>query len=297
MQFSVTVPATTANLGPGFDCLGLSLALYNTLEVRPREEGFIVTIEGEGQGVIAVDHTNMMVEAMKRLSATVGRPLPSVHLHQINHIPVSSGFGSSAAAVLAGCLAANRLLQAPLSPEELLSLAVVMEGHPDNMVPAYYGGLVLAGSNGDRLLVEQLPVADLRVLVVLPNFALSTVEARAVLPRQVPLADAIFNLGRVGLLIRALAEGDFDRLGAAMRDRLHQPYRVPLIPGMQEAFDAARSAGAAGVALSGAGPGVIAFAERDHETIAAAMSEAFAAAGLDSRYWTLEIDRRGSRLA
>ena len=296
MSFTVIVPATTANLGPGFDCLGLSLALYNTLEVHPREEGLLVTIEGEGEGIIAIDHRNMMVDAMLRLAAEVGRVLPAVHLHQSNEIPVSSGLGSSAAAVLAGLLAANRLMEEPLTPEELLALAVTIEGHPDNMAPAFYGGLVLAGANGGRLQVEQLPVADLRVAVVLPHFDLSTVEARHVLPRDVPFSDAVYNLGRLGLLLPALAQGDYDKLGVAMRDRLHQPYRVPLIPGMQAAFDAAAAAGAQSVALSGAGPGVIAFAAREHEAVATAMRRAFAGAGLDSRAWILDIDHAGCRI-
>lgn len=296
MSFSVTVPATTANLGPGFDCLGLALGLYNTLEVRLREEGLLITIEGEGQGVISLDHSNMMVEAMQRLFARAQCTFPPVHLHQINQIPVSSGLGSSAAAVLAGVLAANRLLEQPLPLNQVLALAVAMEGHPDNMVPAFHGGLVLAGDYGDQLVVEKLPIADFRVVVVLPHFALPTVEARAVLPRQVPFPDAVFNLGRMGLLLRALALGDFAMLDKAMHDRLHQPYRVPLIPGMQAAFHAARSAGAQGVALSGAGPGVIAFAQRDHHSVAAAMGQAFATAGLDSRSWILDIDRQGFRI-
>ena len=296
MQFTVTVPATTANLGPGFDCLGLAVALYNTLEVRSREEGLLVSVEGEGQGLIALDHSNLMVAAMQRLAAHVGRPLPGLHLRQINHIPVSSGLGSSAAATLAGVLAANRLLDEPLSPGELLDMAVTIEGHPDNMAPALFGGLILANRDGERLLLEQLPIAEQRVVVVLPQFALSTFEARAVLPRQVSLADTVFNLGRVGLLLRALAEGDYEKLDKAMDDRLHQPYRLPLIPGMQAAFAAARAAGAQGVALSGAGPSAVAFAARSHEAVADAMRGAFAAAGLESRAWILEIDREGSRV-
>lgn len=297
MQLSVTVPATTANLGPAFDCLGLALSLYNTLEVSPREEGLLVTVEGEGAGHIAVDHTNMMVGAMQRLYEHVDRPFPSLHLRQINQIPVTSGLGSSAAAALSGLLAANRLLGDPLSPSELLELAVTIEGHPDNMAPALYGGLVLASQEDDHLLVEHLPIADLRVVVVVPAFTLPTVQARAVLPREVSFTDAIFNLGRVGLLIRALSEGNYDKLSAAMHDRLHQPYRVPLIPGMQAAFHAARAAGARGVALSGAGPGVIAFAPRNHEAIAQAMCQTFAGAGLDSRSWILDIDHQGSLIS
>lgn len=297
MHLSVTVPATTANLGPAFDCLGLALTLYNTLEVSPREEGLLITVEGEGAGQIAVDHTNMMAGAMQRLYDHVGRPFPSLHLRQINHIPVASGLGSSAAAALGGLIAANKLLGEPLSAAELLEVAVTIEGHPDNMAPALYGGLVLANRDSDHLLVEHLPIADLRVVVVVPAFTLPTVQARAVLPREVSFPDVIFNLGRVGLLVRALGEGDYQKLASAMRDRLHQPYRVPLIPGMQAAFHAARAAGAHGVALSGAGPGAIAFAPHGHEAIAAAMSRAFAEAGLDSRSWILEIDHHGSRIS
>lgn len=297
MQFTVTVPATTANLGPAFDCLGLALTLYNTLEISPREEGLLVTVEGEGAGHIAVDHTNMMVGAMQRLYRHVDRPFPNLHLRQINNIPVASGLGSSAAAALSGLLAANRLLGDPLSAGELLELAITIEGHPDNMAPALYGGLVLAGRERDHLLVEHLPVADFRVVVVVPRFTLSTIQSRAALPREVPFSDAIFNLGRAGLLIRALGEGNFEKLSTAMHDRLHQPYRVPLIPGMHAAFHAARAAGAHGVALSGAGPGVIAFAPDNHEAIAAAMRRAFQDAGLHSRDWILEIDHHGSRIS
>lgn len=297
MQLTVTVPATTANLGPAFDCLGLALGLYNTLEVSPREDGLLVTVEGEGAGHIAVDHTNLMVGAMQRLYAHVGQPFPNLHLRQINHIPVASGLGSSAAAALSGLLAANRLLGNPLSPPELLELAVTIEGHPDNMAPALYGGLVLASQEHDHLLVDHLPVADMRVVVTVPAFRLPTVQSRAALPRDVSFADAIFNLGRVGLLIRALGDGDYEKLATAMNDRLHQPYRVPLIPGMQAVFHAARAAGARGVALSGAGPGVIAFAPDKHEAIAAAMRRTFAEANLDSRSWILEIEHQGSRVS
>jgi len=297
MQLTVTVPATSANLGPGFDCLGLALALYNTLEVSPREEGLLVTVEGEGQGLIAGDLSNMMVQAMQRLFTHAGHSLPGLHLRQINRIPIGSGLGSSAAATLAGLLAANRLLHEPLSPEQLLDMAVAIEGHPDNMAPALYGGLILANREGEQLLVERLPVADMRVIVVLPHFALPTAEARAVLPPHVPFADAVFNLGRVGLLVRSLGEGNYEQLATAMHDRLHQPYRLSLIPGMQTAFEAARAAGARGVALSGAGPGVIAFAPTAHEIIAAAMQHTFAKAGLESRSWILRIDREGSQVS
>lgn len=297
MNFTVTVPATTANLGPGFDCLGLALGLYNTLEVSRREEGLLVSVEGEGRGTIALDQTNLMVAAMQRLFAEAGEPMPGLHLRQHNCIPVGSGLGSSAAAALAGLLAANRLLGDRLSTEALLDLAVRIEGHPDNMAPALYGGLVLAIRSAKGLVVEPLPVADLRVVVVLPAFRLATVEARAALPASVPLADAVYNAGRVGLLVRALQTGDLHKLGLAMDDRLHQPFRTPLVPGMAQAFAAARAAGAQGVALSGAGPSLVAFAAQGHAALAAAMQQAFAEAGLESRVWVLGVDRQGSRVS
>ncbi len=297
MHFTVTVPATTANLGPGFDCLGLALALYNTLEVSLREDGLLVSVAGEGQGSLALDETNLMVAAMQRLYAHVGRSMPALHLQQKNCIPVGSGLGSSAAATLAGLLAANHLLGAPLSRMQLLELALDIEGHPDNIAPALLGGLVLASRDEAGLTVQPLPVAGLRPLVVVPTFSLATTAARRALPRQVALEDAVFNAARLGLLLQALAEGDYDGLERAMVDRLHQPYRLPLVPGMAEAVAAARAAGARGVALSGAGPGVVALAEGKHEEIAQAIQGAFDQAGLQSRRWLLDVDRQGSRIS
>jgi homoserine kinase len=194
-------------------------------------------------------------------------------------------------------LAANALLDNPLSRSDLLLLAAQMEGHPDNVAPALYGSLVLVNGDGERLYVEQIPIPPLRAVIVLPDFDLLTVRARAALPKQILLADAVFNVGRMGLLVRALERGNYVGLDVAMQDKLHQPYRLPLIPGMVAAFTAAQAAGAAGVALSGAGPGVIAFAPQGHKRIAQAMTAAFSGAGLTSRTWILSVDTQGSRLS
>lgn len=294
MHVKVMVPATTSNLGPGFDCLGLALTLYNTVSLCRVDAGLSIDVEGEGIHLIPRDETNQVVQAIHLLFAQAGLPVPGLHIHLKNDIPVCSGLGSSGAAVLGGLLAANQLLPEPLSRETVLALATELEGHPDNVAPALYGGLVLANRDGDRLLVESLPVAPLQAVVALPDVDLPTAEARAVLPLKVSLFDAAFNAGRTALLVQALITGDYGKLGVAMQDRLHQRYRVPLVPGMHDAFQAARAAGASGVALSGAGPGVLAFAPDGHQRIADAMCRAFVAAGVECRSWVLSVDRVGS---
>lgn len=290
----VSVPATTANLGPGFDCLGLALDLCNRITVTVTASGQAIEITGEGDGALPADSSNLVLQALEKLFDRVGRRPTGYHVRQENEIPVSSGLGSSASAVLGGLLAANALVDNPLDQHQLLELAAELEGHPDNVSPALMGGLTLTLSNENGLVVERIPVPDQRVAVVLPAFVLSTRAARQALPTTVPFADAIFNIGRVGLLVRALEKGDYGRLAMAMEDRLHQPYRLPLIPGMAEAFKAGRDAGAAAVALSGAGPSVIAFAPEGHDEIAAAMGRAFGTAGLQVRSWILPVRSQGS---
>ena len=296
MSVTVAVPASTANLGPGFDCLGLALGLYNRVTLREWDE-LRVTVEGEGAGVLPVDKGNPMVQAVCHLFEHVGHQPAGLWLEQENGVPVGAGLGSSAAAILGGLLAANALIGNPLRRDQILEMATRLEGHPDNVASALYGGLVLVVDNQGQLVVDKIAIPEMRVVVVQPNYALPTVQARAALPPQVPLADAVFNSGRLAILIRALERGDYERLAAAMEDRLHQPYRVPLIPGMEDAFRAAHAAGAAAATLSGAGPGMVAFAPDKHEAIAGAIVQAFAGVGLESRAWILPIDRTGSIVA
>lgn len=294
-QVAVRVPATTANLGPAFDCLGIALGLYNeiSLEVATQLE---VTVEGEGTGQLPQDAQNLVFQAAHLLSEHTGRALPNLRIRQFNGIPVSSGLGSSAAAVVGGLLGADLLLGTHLSREELLALATLLEGHADNVAAALYGGIVLVNERGGHQFVEQMPLPPLRMVVVLPAFDLPTREARAVLPANVPLRDAVFNIGRTALLVWALTQGDQAQLRLAMEDRLHQPYRIPLIPGMTEAFEVARRAGAA-VGLSGAGPSLLAIAPGQHKVLAETLVATFARAGLDSRYWILETVNQGATAA
>jgi len=296
MITTVSVPATSANLGPGFDCLGLALGLYNSVTFTPAPApGVHITAAGVDADKIPTGAENLVATALEAVRARVGARPFNLHVHQQNQIPVGSGLGSSAAAIVAGLLGGNRLLGSPLTRAELLEMAVALEGHPDNVAPALYGNLVLAVAHAGGLHVEPIGLPPLRVAVVLPDFALATSAARAALPRQVSLADAVFNAGRTPLVVRALETADYAKLRIAMQDRLHQPYRIPLVPGLAKAFEAATAAGAAAVALSGAGPSLIAFAATGHAQIATAVQNAFAAAGYASRHWILPIDTAGAR--
>jgi len=293
-KVTVSVPATTANLGPGFDCLGLSLNLRQEVTfVLQQTPGLRITADGEDAHKIPRQESNLVYHAAEIIFQHLNwRPI-GLHIQQRNHIPIGSGLGSSSSAVLAGMFGANALAGTPFSREEILQMATDLEGHPDNVAPAVYGGLVLGVQGSNGLVVERIHVPPLRVVVVLPDHQLLTDDARAVLPHRVKLKDAIFNSSRIGLLIRALESGNYDKLHAAMQDRLHQRYRIPLIPGMAEAFEAAREAGAAGVALSGAGPSLIAFGAERHEEIGEAAVAAFGRVGLSCRSWILTVDTRG----
>lgn len=291
---TVTVPATTANLGPGFDCLGLALTLYNRVTFTDAAATFAIHISGEGADWLPTDESNLVWQAAQRLFEVVGKWPSGTHIEMENGIPAGSGLGSSAAAVVAGLVAANTLVGGGLSRHELLELATEIEGHPDNVAPALFGGLTLINQTESGLHLECIPVPTLTSVIVLPDFTLPTAQARAALPAQITRQDAIFNIGRMGLLVRALQTGDHDKLRLAMEDRLHQPYRLPLVPGLESAFAAAYAAGASGVALSGAGPSLIAFAQQGHAQIASACQQAFSQAGLTSRAWVLAVATEGA---
>lgn len=294
-SITVKVPATTANIGPGFDCMGMALTLYNLFTFTPTDTGLTIDVTGEGSAIIPKNRENLLIKAMQFFCDEGGYRFPDVHIDQINHVPAASGMGSSSTAVIAGLMGANGLLGFPANQEEILQLATRMEGHPDNVAPALFGGLVVVpmGQTGEAILVERIDVPPLRVLIVLPEFELLTNDARAALPVEVSRSDAIFNLSRTPLVVRALEQGNYTKLGQVLDDRLHQPFRMALIPGMQAAFKAAREAGASAVTISGAGPGGIVFAPHGHQDIGNAMINAYAEAGLKARMWELTVDAGG----
>jgi homoserine kinase len=293
----VRVPATSSNLGPGFDALGIALRLYNTLTLEASESPEI-DVRGEGQETLPRDPTHLAYRAAVAVVERIGtrRSPPSrpraFRLSQHNRIPLARGLGSSAAAILGGAAAANALLGGPLDSQALLDLATDMEGHPDNVAPALFGGMVACARSADGVRWMRLNPPPLAAVLAVPDFTVSTGEARRLLPPQVPFADAVFNVTRTALLVAALIGGRTDLLGEATRDRLHQPYRARLIPGLNEVFEAARRAGAHGVALSGSGPSVLAFG--DAPGIGEAMAAAFRASGHACRTLDVQIDIEGT---
>jgi homoserine kinase len=294
----VRVPATSANLGPGFDALGLALSLYNEVEVRAAAETS-VAIEGEGAGRLPSGDKNVVVRAMRMVYEAVGRAPEPWAVRCVNRIPPARGLGSSAAAWVGGIAAANALLGSPLDRGAMLGLAARAEGHPDNVAAAVYGGLTVAASDGERTLALSLPVPAALVWVALiPEVTSATAEARAVLPATISRADAVFNVQRVALLLASLQAGRLDTLGVALDDRLHQPYRRKLFPWMPAVADAARAAGAFGCVLSGAGPSLLAVAPdlRRAEATAAAMEKALASAGVAGVARSLTVDSAGATI-
>jgi homoserine kinase len=296
----VRVPATTANLGPGFDCLGMALDLWNEVSFSLEGDGIVVSSSGPGAERLPCDHTNLVARSFLRLYEEAGREAPSgLRIHNELKVPPSSGLGSSAAAAAAGLLAANTLLGRPLDKAGVLELAADIEGHPDNVAATLLGGLIIVVRRGDRLLTKKILVPEVHVALVVPDLPFSTKEARAGLPQQVSMQDAVFNLGRTPLVVEALRTGDLGLLHDVMEDRLHQAARLKIIPGGPVAWVAAQRAGAAAVAISGSGPSLIAFVTlaADALRVARAMSEAFADEGITARPLGLRASAAGATVA
>lgn len=298
MHITVRVPATSANLGPGFDSLGLALDLWNETIITLAIE-YSVQVKGEGRERISSGENNLIIRSAQRLAELVGKRLPPFHVDCVNHIPLSSGLGSSAAAKLTGLLGANALLGKPLSKNEILDLATELEGHPDNVAPALLGGLVASMVQDGKVLAHKIHLEDnhdspIHITVALPDFHLSTQQARAALPEQVTLKNAVHNISRAVLVTEAFRTGNLELLGKAMTDTVHQPYRLWLIPGGREAMDAAKESGASAAAISGAGPSIIAFSAKREEAIGEAMTRAFQGAGHTARTFQLKLSHHGA---
>ncbi len=299
----VRVPGTSANCGPGFDCLGVATTIYNYLDLTLlRSSRLTVEASGEGADKIPRGKKNLTWQAIRRLLQEVGRAddFKGAIIRTKNNVPLSRGLGSSSTAIVAGLTAANEILGAPLDKNGLLKLATEIEGHPDNVAPAIFGGFTVSVmSGGDVQTFSFMPRIKLKLIVTVPDFELSTRLARKVLPKNVALKDAIFNVSRASMLVAALVKGREDLLPFAFDDALHQPYRQKLVPGMTEVFTAAREAGALGAAISGAGSCLIAFTSAGgglEQKIATAMTEAFTAHGVKSRALILDVDKRGAKV-
>ena len=255
-MIKIRVPATSANLGPGFDCLGLALNVWNEISFEPAEK-FSYHVTGEGAEKLNKGTRNLLTKAYALLYETCGQKMANAEICAHNDILMSSGLGSSAAAIVAGLFGANEMLGKPLNEMNLLKLATEMEGHPDNVAPALLGGLVVSVMARDEIITQRYEVPELTVVIVKPIMEWLTKTARAVLPKSVSRADAIHNIGRATLVVDALREGDLNLLQKVMDDRIHQPYRLRHISGGLAAYKTAKQFGAA--ALSGAGPSIINF--------------------------------------
>ncbi len=292
----VRVPASTANLGSGFDTLGMALTLYNEVELTEGRDGVQLLVEGEGKSVLEkAGAQNLVLRAVQSTLKDLGASPPGLRVRQINRIPLRRGLGSSAAACLGGIAAAAHLVGAELPTDEILSRALRFEGHPDNITPALMGGLTASAIVEGRVISARVRVPKrLKAVVVIPRLEIATKRARAVLPKQVPFQDVVFNLNRLALLMAGLTTDRLDLLGVGSEDRLHQPYRAALLPGMEAILEEGRRAGALASFLSGAGSSLMALVSDDGDEIGRRMSERWRREfGVENSVRLLEIDRQG----
>jgi homoserine kinase len=297
----VTVPGSTSNLGAGFDCFGLALQIYLNVKAsaEPALEGepVIQLAAGNENSALAVSSDNLIYRAMKYAAERGGFPLPAVRLEIDNHIPVSRGLGGSAAAIIAGIKLFDLLFDRALSDATVLKYATELEGHADNAAPSLLGGFAVncLDDQGNVISLKKSWPQDIAVVVVVPEIHLETKLAREALPLDVSHRDAVFNLQRAALFTAALDEGRYELLWEAMQDRLHQRKRGVLVPGLGEALMTPRMPGLLGVALSGAGPSVVALARDNLDEIGRTIAARFDAQGISSRVLELEVDAAGYR--
>ncbi|HIC18097.1 TPA: homoserine kinase [Candidatus Poribacteria bacterium] len=292
------VPASTTNLGPGFDVLGLALKLYSTVEIEETDSGVRIIVHGVDQDKIPTSTDNLAFESANYIFQRVGYQPKGIKLTITNGIPAIRGLGGSGTAILGGLLSANAICGDPFSPDQILDFAVEREGHPDNITASLLGGLTVAVVDKKNVKAVKLsPPEDLRVVIAIPDYTLSTKEAREVLPQNLDLKSAIYNVSRSSLLVAAVATGKLDMLNVAMQDLLHQPHRAKLIPGFEDVCNSAIQAGALSAALSGAGPSIAAYCITSEDQIANVMIDAFAENGLNAEAKILEVDSAGATVS
>ena len=273
-------------MGPGFDCLGMALDLWNRLTVTALADGAVPRVEvaGEGEGELATDTDNLVYQAMAFLYEEARESMPPMDIRCQNAIPLSRGLGSSAAAISGGLVAANAMLGNPYGADELLEMAATIEGHPDNVAAAVYGGMRLVVTDEDRIYTAAISIPpQLQAVLFVPERRIATVDARRMLPAEVTVADAVFNMSRAALLVAGMQGNHPEYLRIATQDRLHQPYRQSIFPPMKVIFTAAMAAGALGVFLSGSGSTIMALAEDRAMTVAYEMFDAARLAGVEGR--------------
>jgi homoserine kinase len=299
VSITVCVPATTANIGPGFDCLGAALTLYNEFSfARSHSDAALtITVEGTDADKVGRDADNLVYQAFVQLYARINQPVPPVAIQINMNVPLSRGLGSSATAIVGGLVGANQIAGKPLDIAQLAALATEMEGHPDNVVPALLGGARIAATGVDCAweVAELIWHESIVPIVAIPDFELATRAARSVLPEHYSRSDVIFNASHLGLLLQGLATGNANWLRAALQDKVHQPYRQCLIQGYDAVHQAAIGAGAHGLVISGAGPTLLALAPvAQAEGVRQAMFEAWEKLNVKTIAMVLRLDTIGT---
>ncbi|MGN0695972.1 MAG: homoserine kinase [Oscillospiraceae bacterium] len=294
-MIKIQIPATSANLGAGFDALGLALSYYNYVNIEEYDGISISSLDGTD---VPADESNMVYDTAKTLYQICGRPFKGLRIEQVNNIPMARGMGSSSACIIAGLVGANKLMGEPLTLDEMVDLSAQIEGHPDNTAPALLGGIVTAVFDGKKVhWVKQEVFTTLKFIVIVPDFELKTEKARQCLPKEIPFSDAVYNLSRAALFSASLLTGKYENLRTAVDDRLHQPYRIELIPHASDVFETAYSLGAYAAYISGAGPSIMTVVDAENTYFAGKLRFALDRAGLES--WDvheLHIDNAGTRI-
>lgn len=294
-MIKIQIPATSANLGAGFDALGLALTYYNYAEMEESDRIDIKSTDGLD---VPCDEKNLIYVSARDLYNVCGKKLDGLKIRQTSNIPMARGLGSSSACIIAGLVGANTMLGNPLTKDDLVDLAAQIEGHPDNTAPALLGGIVTAVFDGKKVhWVKQEVFTKLKFVAIIPDFELKTELARACLPKEVSHKDAVYNLSRAALFSASLLTGKFENLRTAVHDRLHQPYRMELIPNAREVFDIAYNHGAYGAYISGAGPTIMAIVDEENTYFAGKTKFSLENAGLSGwQVKELHIDNNGTQL-
>ena len=310
MKVTVKVPATSANLGPGFDCLGLALPIYNTITIEETVlpgTGVEINLMSENDNIdemifdnIQKDENSIVYRAVEMLYISIGQEPSELKINIQSQIPITRGLGSSASVVVGGLLAANKLLGSPADTTALLSIATEVEGHPDNVAPAILGGVVLSSQEDDgSILTEKLNWPDeWDITVCIPDFELSTNIARSVLPESVPLQDAVYNAKHLAMFIQAINTTDIKLMKNALHDKLHQPYREKLIPGMKEIMEVFNHEdNVIGTVLSGAGPSILVISQKyDLDKIKSTVRDIWESMSIKSDIRTLKVENKGAEI-
>ncbi|GEP62355.1 homoserine kinase [Clostridium beijerinckii] len=293
-MITVRVPATSANMGPGFDTLGIALNLYNDFGFREIEDG----LKFNGMPEEFCNEDNIIYKAMKYCFDKAGYKIKGLEISEIKQdVPVSRGLGSSSTCIVGGLVGANEILGKKFSEEELLEMAVEIEGHPDNVAPALLGGMVVAIVDENKTYYDKIDVKDgIKFISIIPNFRLSTEEARKVLPKEISLKDGVYNVSRAALMVACFSSGKYELLRYACKDAFHQNYRSKLIPGFEEVYNKSYELGALACYLSGAGPTIMAIIDEKDERFSNKLKEFLQIKGLEWNILELSLDNAGATI-